>query len=138
MNLVAMGQVQVSVKELLALRLKHLFSATDTEPTDIPTERRCGSATTLTGYTEWLGDAEVPISIGWDWCICIRPTRLSGEPSEQAAYWQLNDLPYTNIQLLDEHGRALAWHDNLRVLATWVDARDWQTSVAKAVSAATH
>ena len=138
MKLTNMGQVQVTAQELVALRLKHLFSATDTAPTDLPAERRCGAATTLTGYTEWLGDADVPISIGWDWCIGIQPTRTSSVSSEQAAYWQRYDLPHTNIQLLDEHGHALTWEDNLRVLASWVDAQDWQTYVAKAVSAANH
>jgi hypothetical protein len=138
MKLTNMGQVQVTAKELVALRLKHLFSATDIEPTDLPAERRCGSATSLTGYTEWQSDADVPISIGWDWCIGIRPTCTGSALFEQAAYWRRNDLPHTNIQLLDEHGRALTWEDNLRVLATWVDAQDWQTYVTKAISAANH
>lgn len=138
MKLTGMGQVQVNVQELLALRLKHLFSAADPAPTDAPTEQRCGTATTLCGFTEWLGDTVLPISIGWDWCIDIQPFRNLSEPHQPAAHWHRDDLPRTNIQLLDEHGHALAWDDNLRVLATWVDAQAWQHEVANAVSAAQH
>lgn len=35
-------------------------------------------------------------------------------------------------------GNPLHWEDNLRVLAIWVDAQDWQHTVANAVSAAAH
>ena len=136
MNLTAMGQVQVSVKELLALRLKHLFSAVDIKPADALGKQRCGSITTISGYTEWLGDADLPISIGWDWCIGIQLFSMRCEPPAQAAHWLRDDLPRTNIQVVDEHGCALAWEDNLRVLATWVDAQAWQSDVAKAVVAA--
>lgn len=127
MNITDMGQVQISVQELLALRLKHFFSTADTEPAATPPEQRCGTATTLSGYTEWVGDGTLPISIGWDWRI---------QAYAQAAQWQRDDLPRTNIQLLDKHGQALAWEDNLRVLATWVDAQAWQNKVASAVRSA--
>jgi len=135
MNLTAMGQVQVSVKELLALRLKHWFSATDLEAAGAQAKQRCGSITTISGYTEWLGDTELPVSIGWDWCIGIQLFSRLCEPPAQAAHWLREDLPRTNIQVVDEHGCALAWEDNLRVLATWVDAQAWQGDVAKAVGA---
>lgn len=126
MNVTSMGQVQATVQELLALRMRHLFSAADPEPTDAPVALRCGTVTTLSGYTEWVGEAELPISIGWDWRIDVEG---------QASRWRRDDLPRSNIQLLDEHGNALAWEDNLRVLATWVDALAWTGDVAQAVSA---
>jgi Domain of unknown function (DUF4902) len=127
MNLTEMGQVQTTVQELLTLRVKHLFSAADPDATGTPPTQRCGTATTLSGYTEWVGDTKLPISIGWDWSIIPHHTATHG------THWQRNDLPRTNIQLLNEHGQTLAWEDNLRVLATWVDARAWQMEVALAV-----
>lgn len=128
MNITAMGQVQTSMQELLALRLKHFHSAADPEPGHTPPQQRCGTATTLSGYTEWVGDTHLPISLGWDWRI---------EARDNTAQWQRDELPRTNIQLVNEQGLPLPWEDNLRVLATWVDAQDWQHTVANAVGAAT-
>jgi hypothetical protein len=51
------------------------------------------------------------------------------EPPAQAANWLRKDLPSTNIQVVDEHGCALVWQDDLRVLATWVDAQARQSEV---------
>ena len=124
-----MGQAQVSVPELLALRLKHLHSAADSEPSNTPPQQRCGTATTLSGYTEWGGDTHLPISLGWDWGI---------EAHAHTAQCQRDELPRINIQLVNERGHPLPWEDNLRVLATWVDAQDWQHTVANAVGAAPH
>jgi hypothetical protein len=137
MQITNMGQVRLSVQELLALRLEHLHS--EAEP--VPSQghhalRQCGTTTTLRGYTEWQGVTKLPISIGWDWCIHT-PTTLGLEsPKGQPHCWQRDDWPRTNIQLLDEHGQPLPWQLNLSVLATWVDAQAWQTEVAQALGAA--
>lgn len=124
MNITLMGQVHATMQELLTLRLKHVFSAAYPAPTDISPEQRCGTETKLNGYTEWVGDTELPISIGWDWHINLNPT----------VQWQRGDLPHTNIQLLDEFGQPLAWTDNLRMLSTWIDTQAWIAQVARAVS----
>ncbi|MGP1684394.1 MAG: DUF4902 domain-containing protein, partial [Giesbergeria sp.] len=124
MYITNMGQVQASVQELLGLRLKHLYSAVDPEPSGTPPQQRCGTITTLSGYTEWVGDTHLPISLGWDWRIQIHA---------QAGQWQRDELPRTNMQLVNEHGHPLPWEDNLRMLATWVDAQDWQNTVTNAL-----
>jgi hypothetical protein len=129
MNITNMGQVQATVQELLTLRLKHLHSAVDPEPSGTPPQQSCGTATTLSGYTEWVGDTHLPISLGWDWCIQAHAHR---------AQWQRDELPRSNIQMVNEQGHPLHWEDSLRVLATWVDAQDWQHAVANAVNAAKH
>jgi len=130
-----MGQVQLNVQELMELRLEHLHSAADPDPNQADALRRCGTATTLRGYTEWLGVAHVPISIGWDWCVYTATTL--GAPKGQPHCWQRDDWPRTNMQLHDEHGHPLPWRHNLCVLATWVDAQDWQAEVTHALCAAT-
>lgn len=135
MNITELGQVQATVQELLTLRLKHCYSVADPEPATMPPEQRCGTVTTLSGYTEWLGDLELPISIGWDWSIDPYSTCKPNEPAQQASRLQRDDLPRSNIQLLDADGHALGWEDNLRVLAGWVDTQAWQQEVAQAVSA---
>lgn len=125
MKITDMGLVQATMQELLNLRLEHFFSAVDAHPEDAPPEQRCGTATTVTGYTEWLCSAEFPITIGWDWQVVTM---------EHSVYWQRQELPRTNIQLLLEDGQALPWADSLRVLATWVDAQAWQKDVVQAIS----
>lgn len=126
MNITDMGQVHASMQELLTLRLKHFHSAADPEPGNTPPQQRCGTATTLSGYTEWVVDTHLPISLGWDWRI---------DAPDNMAQWQRDELPRTNLQLVNEQGSPLHWVDNLRVLATWVDAQDWQHTVAIAVGA---
>jgi Domain of unknown function (DUF4902) len=121
-----MGLVQATMKELLNQRLEHFFSAIDADPDDLPPNRRCGTVTTLTGYTEWLCSAEFPITIGWDWHVLA---------AAHGIHWKRKELPRTNIQLLNEDGDALAWDDSLLVLSTWVDAQAWQKDVVQAVSA---
>lgn len=121
-----MGLVQANLQELLNLRLEHYFSAVDADPEDLPPKRRCGTVSPISGYTEWLCCAEFPITIGWDWHVLTK---------EHRAHWQREELPRTNIQLLHEDGQALVWEDSLRVLATWIDAHEWQKYVVQAVSA---
>ena len=120
-----MGLVQVTMQELLDLRLEHFFSAMDTDPADLSPEQRCGTYTVLTGYTEWLCSAKFTITIGWDWQVLT---------IEQSVHWKREQLPRTNIQLLNEDGQALAWEDSLRVLATWVDSQIWKNDTLQAVS----
>ena len=65
------------------------------------------------------------------------------ETSETLAVTRLQRVGYQInrtllIQLVNEKGHPLPWEDNLRVLATWVDAQTWQHAVANAVSAAAH
>ena len=125
MKITDMGLVQASMQELLNLHMGHFFSAVDSEPMTLSPEQRCGTHTTVTGYTEWLCSAEFPITIGWDWQVMM---------SARSVHWQRQELPRTNIQLLNEDGQVLAWEDSLRVLATWVDAQAWQKEVVHAVS----
>jgi hypothetical protein len=124
MKITDVGQVQVSVQELLAFRLRHFCSVVDLELSDKLPSQLCGSVTTLCGYTEWVGDSDQPISIGWDWSIRAHAHTI---------YWFRDDLPRTNIQVLNQQGHPLDWYDNLSVLATWVDAQDWGMHVAQRV-----
>lgn len=126
MNITDMGLVQATAQELLAMRLEHFYSALDTDPVETPPKQRCGTVTTVTGYTEWLCRAAFPITIGWDWQVLT---------TKHNVHWQREELPRTNIQLLSENGQALPGEDSLRVLATWVDAQAWQRDVERALSA---
>jgi Domain of unknown function (DUF4902) len=125
MKITHKGLVLASINELLELRLEHLMSAVDHDPADFPVEHRCGTHTTVTGYTEWLCRAEFPITIGWDWAVFVR---------EGIVHLQREEIPRTNILLLNKDGHALDCEKSLCLLATWVDAQPWQMHVAMAVS----
>ncbi len=125
MKLTDMGLVQTTVRELLALRLKHFFSAVDADVSSMPYERRCGTLTTVSGFTEWQGCSAFPISLGWDWQIIT---------IDRSVIWVRGEMPRANIQLYCDGGFALSPDDNLTVLASWIDAQAWQRDVARAVS----
>jgi Domain of unknown function (DUF4902) len=124
MQITETGQVNTSMQDLLALRLTHFFSALDTPNLLINPGQHLSATQVFSGYTEWLGHCSLPISIGWDWQVIARDRRL---------YWHREALPRTNLQLINHHGQTLSWHDNLMVLASWIDAHDWQNEVAQAI-----
>lgn len=124
MRTVPLLRVRTTVCELFALRMRHLFSVADPDFVHERPERRCGTPTLLSGYTEWSCACDVPITLGWDWRI---------HPAKDATLWLRDDFPRSNIQLMDSRGRPLAEADNLRVLATWVDTLSWKEEVARAI-----
>ncbi|WP_341686311.1 DUF4902 domain-containing protein [Limnohabitans sp.] len=128
MNITDQGLVQVRIHDLLKLRISHFYSAADAECAPEVHVRRCGSVTTMSGFTEWIGPSLASASIGWDWLISVHPHTVQ---------WQRVNLPRTNIQLLNLQGVPLSWAENLHVLATWVDAQCWIDSVAQNISCTT-
>lgn len=119
-----MGLVQATLQELGSLQLEHLWSVLDAEPCAGPLTQRCGRPTRVCGYTEWRAHCDLPISMGWDWQIQTR---------ERQVCWERDEWPRTNIQLLDGHGQALSWQDNMQTLACWIDQLGWQRQVREAL-----
>ena len=109
------GYLRLRTRELDTIPLRHLISNVDEEPFD-PVQR-CGGATTLSGYTEWVSPIEPALSIGWDW-------EWRGATGS-AAVVRLG-LPRTNILVVSEASVPLPWEDSLQVLAQFIDAIDWQ------------
>jgi hypothetical protein len=110
------GRVRISLDELLVAPISHLITVVDAEPDEAPP--RCGSVTTLSGYTEWGVLSQPGISIGWDW--------LWEGTTPVGAGWVRAGLPRTNLLLVDERGADLDWTRSLQVLATVVDAIPWR------------
>ncbi|MDM0110902.1 DUF4902 domain-containing protein [Variovorax sp. J22R133] len=117
------GLLRLRRQDLSDIELVHLISGIDDhDPAPAPT--RCGAATTLSGYTEWVGASEPRVSLGWDWQLDTassvpRVIRLG--------------LPRTNVQVVGEAHSALPWDESLEVLASWIDAIDWNTPAFHAV-----
>ncbi|MFC5608214.1 DUF4902 domain-containing protein [Variovorax soli] len=115
------GYLRLQTQELGSISLQHLISNVDDEVID-PVQR-CGAATTLSGYTEWVSPAVPALSIGWDW-------EWRGTPG-QSEVVRLG-LPRTNILVVSESSVPMTWEDSLQVLAHFIDAIDWQRAALDA------
>ena len=115
------GYLRLQTQELDRIALQHLISNVDDEVID-PVQR-CGGATSLSGYTEWVSPAEPALSIGWDW-------EWRGTPG-QSEVVRLG-LPRTNILVVSASSVPLTWDDSLQVLAHFIDAIDWQRAALDA------
>ena len=107
------GYLRLQTQELGQIPLQHLISDVD----EAAAEPRCGTATSLSGFTEWVSPDEPSLSIGWDW-------EWKAVPG-QSGMVRLG-LPRTNILVVTENSVPLPWEENLRLLARFVDAIDWQ------------
>lgn len=116
------GFLRLKTRELDRIPLEHLLSNVDDEaPVLAP---GCGAATTLSGYTEWVSPAAPTLSIGWDW-------EWRALPGSSAGVVRLG-LPRTNILVVSEASVPLPWEDSLEVLASFIDAIDWQRAALDA------
>jgi len=114
-TLSADGYLRLKQGDLGHIPLQHLISNVDDEgPGTAP---RCGTAATLSGYTEWVSPTEPALSIGWDW----EWRHAAGSPGVVRL-----GLPRTNILLVSEASVPLPWEDSLEMLARFIDAIDWQ------------
>jgi hypothetical protein len=117
------GQVRATVDDLLSVHFLHLISGLDTEAGH--PSKTCGRPTAISGFTEWVGQSLLPISIGWDWKLevtgsLVRLVRIN--------------RPRTNVQLTNAAGQDLDWEQNLQILGTIVDALPWAISVVSSAA----
>jgi len=117
------GLVRLSIAELLATPMRHLVSGVD--PEEEPRIDKCGVATTLTGYTEWVSIGEPMLSVGWDWCV---------QSEGFIPIWKRVGLPRSNIMIVDASGNDTGWARNLELLVTFVDALPWQSLTPEAIA----
>jgi hypothetical protein len=114
MELGSDGLVRLTLNEVLSTPLSHLISGVDEEVSG--QHPQCGSATSLTGYTEWCSQAEPAIVMGWDWvsiCDHAGPRLARVGP------------PRCNIMLVDHAYVDLDWERQLEILGTVIDSMDW-------------
>jgi len=110
------GYLRLKTRELDRIPLKHLISNVDDEAAgQAPC---CGTATSLSGYTEWISPSEPSLSIGWDW-------EWRALPGASPGVVRLG-LPRTNILVVSDACVPLSWEDSLQVLASLIDGIDWQ------------
>jgi hypothetical protein len=118
------GLIRLSIEELLATPIEHLVSGVDEESKAALST--CGTATTISGYTEWVSTHEPTISIGWDWCI---------QSTAFGPRWMRVGLPSSNVMLTEGEGSDTGWQRSRDILATVVDALPWREKLPDIVSA---
>ncbi|MFT4101586.1 MAG: DUF4902 domain-containing protein [Burkholderiaceae bacterium] len=118
------GFLRIVLDELLSVRLTHLVSGLDDhEP---PGRHRCGTRTSIMGYTEWAGQGDgALISLGWDWRLELQ--RGGGVGCVRVG------LPRSNVMLVDSVNRDYGWDRNLEALAGVVDAIPWSGATRRAI-----
>ncbi|MBB4845164.1 hypothetical protein HNP55_003710 [Paucibacter oligotrophus] len=118
------GFLRIALEDLLAVRLVHLVSGLDED--DPSQVRRCGTITSIMGYTEWVSEGMAePVSLGWDW-------RLDRLQTGEANCMRVG-LPRSNVMLIDSAKRDYGWDRNLQVLASIVDAIPWAGETRAAI-----
>jgi len=118
------GLIRLSLEELLSTPMQHLVSGVDPDPKS--TLGGCGTATFISGYTEWVSARAPTISIGWDWCVRSTP---------EGATWSRVGPPSSNVMLTVGNACDAGWTKSQSLLATVVDALPWQDHIPSAVAA---
>lgn len=118
MHATADGFLRMTLEDVLSLPFAHLMSGMD-EACDGHAER-CGSCTTISGYTEWVASTTPRVTVGWDWAV-------------ESGRWIRIGPPRSNVLLVDPAERPYDWDRNEAVLGTVVDAIPWQEQARAAL-----
>lgn len=109
------GYVRLTLEQLQAIVLRHLWSGLD--PEDSTSLYEGAIQTRITGYTEWVSETVPAITLGWDW-------QLHGL-SSQARYLQVGFLR-SNIMLIDGLEQDLGLTQTDLLLEQAIDKIAWQ------------
>jgi hypothetical protein len=112
------GFLRMTLEDVLSLPFCHLLSGLDEGAAPID---RCGSQTTLSGYTEWIARTAPPVTVGWDWAVI----------DDQ---WTRVGPPRSNVLLVDPARHPYDWLKNELVMGTVADAIPWQERARSAIA----
>ena len=116
------GYLRLTVDELRGVGLAHLISGLDEDiPEIIP---HSAIATSVTGYTEWIGGPDATMTVGWDWQIraeysALRLARVG---------W-----PSSNVLLQTGGDDSADIAATPRLLALFIDEFDWQSETFRQI-----
>jgi hypothetical protein len=117
------GCIRLSYANLQALKLVHEISGLD-EGTHVANTMGV-TPTTISGYTEWLSHPDRTVTIGWDWEMEGRDSRVR--------LLRVSD-PRSNIMMLESNGAEAGPEKTRTLLGAFVDSFAWQTEVKKFVA----
>ena len=112
------GYICMSFTELQTITLSHLISGIDENMSAATSSG--GTATDITGYTEWVSLTTPAITIGWDWQMGadhngIQLRKISG--------------PRSNVMFKDKNGQDIGPEKTEIMLAGLIDGLDWIDTV---------
>ena len=118
------GYLRMKASTFENIPLVHLLSDLDEEKIDSNQlqTNTCG----ISGYTEWVSPTTPVVTIGWDWRL---------EIAEGTAHYVLEGFPRSNLMFLDAERRDLGPLRTAAKLKAAVEAIEWQTETANAISA---
>lgn len=117
------GYLRLPLRSLQELNIQHLESGLDEECASNHVGD-CGTATRISGYTEWQCPLHAGLSIGWDWSLASDGASTTCERQ---------GLPYSNLMLIDLQMNDLGEEATLLLLATAIDAAAWRAITRQAV-----
>lgn len=112
------GYVRLTLQNLLATPLVHLWSGLDQEaPGSLP---EGAGVTTISGYTEWISTTEPTLTLGWDWRL---------EVASAAPLYIRSSAPRSNIMLVDERQRDLGPRETAALLGAAINSLTWKQAI---------
>lgn len=111
----ATGPLCLSSAELERICLIHLISGIDEDGPDGMADSAI--ATLITGYTEWIGDGDPVVTVGWDWKMTFDASRVRLVRVSE---------PCSNVALRGADGANLGPVVTAIYLASVVDGFNWQ------------
>ena len=111
----ATGLLDLSPADLQHICLIHLISGMDEDGPDDLADYAV--PTLITGYTEWIGEGDPELTIGWDWKMTFDASRVQLVRVSE---------PCSNVAIHGDDGSALGPVVTARYLANKVDGFNWQ------------
>lgn len=109
------GTLGLRPSELQRICLIHLISGVDEDAPEEMTDN--AMATLITGYTEWIGEGDPELTIGWDWKMTCDASRVQLVRASD---------PCSNVAIHGDDGSDLGPTVAARYLASKVDDFNWQ------------
>lgn len=117
------GYIRLTYDQLLQVSLVHLVSGVDE---DAPTGPSDGAqSTAISGYTEWLGQGGLVITVGWDWQML---------PDNLGFHLKRISAPSSNLMLLDNRGSDLGSQKTAVLLENFIDGFNWQSETLQYIN----
>ena len=120
------GYVYLTYSQLQEVNLVHLISGMDEDGPDQLDE---AIATAITGYTEWISEGKVTITVGWDWQM---------RPDQQGVRLYRVSEPSSNLMLRNADGVDLGHKKTAVLLETFIDEFNWQSEALKYINIRYH
>ena len=117
------GYIRTTFAQLQQVRFVHLVSGIDEDGP--PDAAESASSTVICGYTEWISQGGMVITIGWDWQML---------PEGRGCCLKRISPPSSNLMLQSPSGVDLGPKRTAVLLETIIDNFNWQTEALQYIN----